>query len=148
MMKKQIYIVFLLMLTINAYSQQALSFDVLAEKMDREPRPIVLKIYTDWCSMCKLQDRQLSKNDEVQNLLSENYYYLELNAETRKTLPFGGRAYKFIPNGTGGINTLAAKLCKSQSYPCWVFLSEDYTVITTYNGLLKPEQLLEILKKL
>lgn len=136
-----------LMLAMTAHCQQKVTFDELPQKMTEEPRPIVIKIYTDWCSICKLQDRQLSKSDEVKKLLTEKYYYLELNAETRKTLPFGDRVYKFIPNGTGGINALAAELCTSQSYPCWVFLSEDYKVVSTYNGVLKPQQLIQILSK-
>lgn len=134
------------MLTVKIYGQQTVSFAELPKKMAYAPRPIVIKIYTDWCSICKLQDRQISKNKEVKKLLDEKYYYLELNAETRKTLLFNGRAYTFIPNGTGGINSLAAELCQSQNYPCWVFLSPDYKAISTYNGLLKPAQLLEILQ--
>lgn len=147
MMKQKLFILVFLMLVMTADCQQTVSFEELPQKMAIGPRPIVIKIYTDWCGICKLQDRQLAKNEEVKKLLSEKYYYLELNAETRKTLPFAGRAYKFIANGTGGINTLAAELCQSQSYPCWVFLSPDYKVISSYNGLLKPEQLITILAK-
>jgi thioredoxin-related protein len=144
-MKQKLIILIVLMLAVGAHCQQVVTFEELPEKMAVEPRPIVIKIYTDWCSICKMQDRQLSKNEKVKKLFSENYYYLELSAETRKTLPFDGRAYKFMANGTGGINTLAAELCKSQSYPCWVFLSPDYKVISTFNGMLKPNQLIAIL---
>ncbi|MGV3461282.1 MAG: hypothetical protein ACO1N9_12595 [Flavobacterium sp.] len=147
-MNQKLFILILLILTVmRAHCQQTVSFEQLPQMMAAEPRPIVIKIYADWCSICKLQDRQLSKNEEVKKLLTVKHYYLELNAETRKTLPFAGRIYKFIPNGTGGINALAAELCKGQSYPGWVFLSLDYKVISTYNGLLKPEQLISILGK-
>lgn len=146
-MKERLIIIIFLMLAMTAHCQQKVMFDELPQKMAVEPRPIVIKIYTEWCSICKLQERQLSKSDEIKKLLTEKYYYLELNAETRKTLPFGGRAYKFIANGTGGINVLAAELCTSQSYPCWVFLSQDYKAVSTFNGLLKREQLIQILSK-
>ena len=146
-MKQRLFILVFVMLAMTAYCQQRITFDVLPQKMALEPRPIAIKIYTDWCGICRLQDRQLAKSDDVKKLLTEKYYYLELNAETCKTLLFGGRVYKFIPNGTGGINALAAELCNSQSYPCWVFISEDYKVVSTYNGLLKPGQLIEILSR-
>jgi thioredoxin-related protein len=145
MMKQLLQISILMMLTMNSYSQQKVSFEELPNKMATEPRPVVIKIYTDWCSICKLQDRQLLKNVKVNKMLSEKYYYLELNAETRKPLLFNDRVYKFTANGTSGINSLAAELCTSQSYPCWVFLSGDYKIISTYSGLLKPEQLVTIL---
>ncbi|MCR5861544.1 hypothetical protein LRS05_05040 [Flavobacterium sp. J372] len=148
MMKKIAFILLFLVFTLSSHAQHVTKFEELQLKMIAEPRPVVVKIYTQWCSVCKLQDKKIQKDERLKNIFNGSVYYLELDAESRKTITFGNKVYQFIPNGTGGVNKLAAELCLSQSYPCWVFLAPDYSVIQTYSGLLKPEQLAHIISKL
>ena len=117
----------------------AVSFAALPAKMNAESRPVVIKVYTQWCSICKIQDKQIEKNAALQKLLAEKYYYLELDAESKESIIFNDTAYTYIPHGSsGGIHALAAEFCGNKNaYPCWIFLNPRYEQLTQYNGLLK-----------
>ena len=147
-MKDLLVIVLLFMATFFGYSQNgtAISFIQLDQRMKQEPRQVVIKIYTDWCAICKLQDRQVKKDKALQQLLASDYYYVEFNAETKEPIVFDGASYTFSPQGTGGIHNLALLLGGKQlAYPCWVLLSQDYKILLRYNGLLKGSDLQNIL---
>lgn len=117
--------------------------------MAEESRPILIKMHTDWCAVCKLQDRQIEKDKALQHQLAEGFYYIEFDAESRESLVFNGTEYNFIPHGTGGLHALAAELSETKaSYPAWILLSPDYTILARYNGLLKSGELREILSKI
>lgn len=139
-------------LTVSiGYSQKnyTVTFTDLPQKMAVQPRPILIKMHTGWCAVCKLQDRQIEKNKALQYQLAEGFYFLELDAESRKTIVFNGIEYAFVPHGTGGIHALADYLSEARaSYPVWVLLSPDYSIIARYNGLLKSNELREILYKI
>ncbi|MNK01332.1 thiol:disulfide interchange protein precursor [compost metagenome] len=147
-MKRSITYLLLLFAVSFGYSQKSytVSFKELEQKMAQQPRAILVKMYADWCTICKIQDKQIEKNDSLQQILSNNYYYLELNAESREPIAFNGTVYKFIPQGTGGLHELASQLGEAKSsYPAWVLLSPDYKIIARYNGLLKSSELIELL---
>ncbi len=148
-MKKLFVIALLLFVVSFGYSQKnyAITFAELPAKMAQEPRPIIIKIYTDWCVICKLQNKQIEKDNSLMQLLANNYYYIEFDAESHEAIIFNGKEYYFIPQGTGGINALAIELSKAKSsYPYWVFLDSDYKILFQYNGLLKSKHLNTLLK--
>lgn len=147
-MKRLLYIALLLLTVSIGYSQKSytVTFTELPQRMAQEQRPIVIKMYTKWCAICKLQDRQIEKNKALQDQLAEGFYFIEFDAESKQSVVFNGLEYNFTPNGTGGLHALAAKLSEAKaSYPAWVFLSYDYTILARYNGLLKSENLTKIL---
>ena len=148
---KNTFFISLLLLTVSfGYSQEncAVTFAELSQKIAKEPRPIVIKMYTGWCAVCKLQDRQIDKNKDLKRLLGENYYYIEFNAESREAIRFNDKEYKFVPHGTGGIHALAAELSDAKgSYPAWIILSSDYEIQSAYYGLLKAQELITALSR-
>jgi hypothetical protein len=138
-------LILLLLLAGTAFGQKeyAVTFEELSLKMMEHPKPIVIKIYTDWCGVCKIQDKQIEKDAELQQMLAKDFYYIEFNAETRADILYNNKMYRFIPHGTkGGVHELALALGGKQlSYPCWIIIAPGYQVITTYNGLLKSREL-------
>jgi len=150
-MKKFLYIAILFLTASFGYSQKnyAITFEELPQKMAVQPRPILIKMHTNWCSVCKLQDRQIENNKALQDQLAEGFYFIEFDAESKKPIVFNGVDYKFIANGTGGLHALAAKLSEAKaSYPSWVLLYPDYAILARYNGLFKSNELMDILAKL
>ena len=135
--------------TTYGQKQYAVNFETLSEKTALHPRPILIKIYTDWCAVCKIQDKKIEKDKVLQELLKNSCYYLELNAETTETIVFNNKKYKYIPQGANsGYHELSAYLTESKSaYPCWILLSPKHEVLGIYNGLLKNSQLKELLKQ-
>lgn len=149
-MKKVCSILLLLFAASIGYSQKSygISFKELEQKMTQQPKPILIKMYTGWCAICKIQDKQIEKDKALQEILANNYYYLELDAESRTPITFNGTVYKFVPHGTGGLHELAAQLGDAKgSYPCWVLLSPDYKIAVRYNGLIKSIELVNILSQ-
>lgn len=148
---KKILSILLLLLTVSfGYSQKSysISFKELEQKMTQQPRPILIKMYTGWCAICKIQDKQIEKDNALQQILANNYYYIELDAESREPISFNKTIYTFIPHGTGGLHELAALLGDTKgSYPCWVLLLPDYTIEARYNGLIKSRELVKILSQ-
>jgi thioredoxin-related protein len=127
--------------------QGPVTFARLQDSMTAHPKPIVIKIYTDWCSYCKMQDRQIKRSPQLQQLLSEKYYYVTLNAESRQPIVFNDTTYSFMPYGTAGIHALAAKLMQHHTaYPAWVVLDTSYRMKALYTGMLKDKSLLDALR--
>lgn len=142
-------LIFLFFISIG-YSQDspAITFEALPQKLAEEPRPILIKVYTTWCAVCKIQDKKIEKDEALKKLLSEKCYFLELDTESRKTIFFNNTEYRFLGNGTGGMQSLAAAMANPQDgYPTWVLLDANYKFIGKYNGLVETEKLRELLDR-
>lgn len=150
MKPKLLLLFFFITLAVTAQEKYTVTFNELALKMAEKPRPVIIKMYTDWCSACKIQDKQLAKDKELQKILSADFYYMELNAEAREDILFNNRNYHFIANGkSGGVHELVlALLGKQPAYPGWVFLSPGYETIDVYRGLLKSPDLKNICRNI
>lgn len=153
-MHKSLILFFLLLLYhIKTVAQVEVSasptFRYFVDSIRRHPKPVVLKIYTERCSYCAIQQKQISKDAALQKLLTEEYYFLQLNAETKDTIIFNGTSYQFIRNGSSdGIHQLATlgnNAKEEIAYPSWVFLNEHLAVLYRYNGIIKAGQLKKIL---
>ena len=53
----------------------------LNELYSKNPKPILLDVYTSWCGWCKEMDRTTYKNEKVVKYINEHYYAVRLNAE-------------------------------------------------------------------
>jgi hypothetical protein len=94
-----------------------------------------------------MQEMQIKRSPALQQLLSEKYYYVTLNAESRQPIVFNDTAYTFLPSGAHGIHTLALKLMPPPlSYPAWVILDASYQPKTFHAGMLKSTRLLDLLR--
>ena len=135
----------------TVYAQPAgvrwLSFAQLEDSMRVQPKKILVQVYTDWCSYCKLTERKTFQNQEVAQYLNGHFYAVRLNAEEEKTVRFAGQRFGFNATGNGtGIHRLALALAgqKGQlAYPSIVVLDEQYTIVSRQTGFVSPKQLLD-----
>ena len=139
-------------LSATAQDKQAgeLSLEEIEESMKTDERLIVLQFSTDWCVYCKMQDRQLSKDKNVSNLLEERTYYINLNAESKDTLAFNNTTYNPSPykNGLHELTQAVTGENQQPAFPMWVIFNTDYEIIYRQNGLVKTKDLSEVLKTL
>ena len=139
----------------NLYAQPTgvnwLSFAQLEDSMRVQPKKILVQVYTDWCSYCKLVERKTFKNPEVAQYLNGHFYAVQLNAEAEQTVRFASQRFGFNATGNGtGIHSLALALAGQNgqvAYPSLVVLDEQYTIINRQTGFVAPRQLLHSLRQ-
>ncbi|WP_238592923.1 thioredoxin family protein [Chryseobacterium kwangjuense] len=128
------------------------TFSDLESLMEKDPKPVIIHLYTDWCSVCKMEKYNLNKDKEAVDLINEHFYMVNFEAEkTKEKIQFQGRDFKYLQNGNSGIHELALALSKNKDqpvYPLWIVLDKDQKLVYYHEGMLKPEtmkqKLLEI----
>ena len=106
----------------------------------KNPKPILIDIYTSWCGWCKEMDRTTYKNDKLAAYVNEKYYAVKFDAESKSALTFNGKEYKY--NTQYKTNDLAIYLTGGQlSYPTTVFMSAANAQPAPLPGYMKPKQM-------
>jgi thioredoxin-related protein len=107
----------------------------------KEPRKILIDVYTDWCSWCKVMDKNTFSNPIIAEYMNKNFYPVKFNAEQKTNVTLNGKTYKFVASGNRGYNELAAELLNGQlGYPSVVFLDEQTKMIQPLQGYIKAPQ--------
>ncbi len=131
-MKKLTLLLSLISIVANAQLERT-SFEALEEKMQEEPRPVLVFIHTNWCKFCKMMEKRTFQDEEVVDLLNENFYFVALDAEQEKDIPFRGKTFEYVPNGPNtGLHELAWQLGEINGqigYPTLTMLNPQYEII-------------------
>lgn len=116
-----------------------MTWDEVQAAQKKEPRKIVIDVYTDWCGWCKRMDATTFVHPEIVKYVGEKFYAVKFDAETRETIRFTGKEYHYVSQGTRGYNQLAAEMLNGKlSYPTTVYLDENLNEIFPVPGYLDP----------
>ncbi len=125
------------------------TFEEAVTLQKKNPKPIMVDIYTSWCGPCKMMTANTFGNEIIAKYLNEHYYPVKFNAETRDSVKFNGFVFaNKNPEGTQrpvhdfAISILEGKL----SYPSIVFLNEEIKKIHTVVGYYKADQFEPVMK--
>jgi thioredoxin-related protein len=92
--------------------------------MQKEKRPILIDLYTDWCGWCKVMDKKTYSNKNVIAYLEEKFYPVKLNAETKEPIIWGNKTYHLSADNQ--TNDFALYLTYGRlSYPTTVIIPTD-----------------------
>ncbi len=148
-MLKQIIIIVVLVIantTLNAQKVKWYTFEEAVELNKKEPRNILIDVYTDWCGWCKVMDEQTFSQPHIAKILNEQYYAVKFDAETKDTINFQGKAFVNTMQGKRPPHELAAALLQGKlSYPNIVFLNKQNNVLGALPGFKKPAEMEAIL---
>lgn len=133
-----IAILMVVSLGVNAQSKvKWLTFEEAMEKSIKNPKPIIIDIYTDWCGWCKKMDNTTYKNEVIAKYINEHYYPVKLNGEEKRDIVFQGRTFTYKPNGRRGYHELAAAIMNGKlSYPSTAFLNKEKQLLQNVPGYM------------
>lgn len=151
-MKMIIHIVLMLVPCFYLSQVKTGTFSELEVRQKEHAKPVVIHLYTDWCSVCKIESFTMNKDEELVRMMNENVYFINFEAEkTKEKIHFQGQEFDYIPNGNLGIHELALALSKNKNqpvYPLWIFLDKNQNLLYYHEGLLKPEKFKQKLREI
>lgn len=148
-MKKIISILLLAVLVTTKVSAQEINWVTLNEAIElqkKEPKKIMMDVYTNWCGPCKMLDKNTFQNADVVKYVNDNYYAVKFNGEGDEEVTFNGNTFSnpnYNPanaNRRNAAHQLAGYL-QIQAYPTIVFFDEKGGVIAPIRGYQTPPQL-------
>jgi thioredoxin-related protein len=138
-----------MLLGSQTYAQEKvnwITFEEAIKRNEKEPKKLLIDLYTDWCGWCKRMDNDTYANEKIAKYINENYYAVKFNAEQKEDVVFQGTTFKFVSNGGRGVHQLAAALTNNKlSYPTTVFMNEELAILQPLAGYYNAQNMEPIL---
>ncbi len=103
------------------------------------PRKVFIDFTAKWCGWCKVMDKKTFTDPEVARYLTENYYLVKLDYDSKKKFDYLGRKLTAkelaVENGITGLPTM-------------LVTSPDFARVKKIVGYKKPKEFLSSLKKI
>ncbi|MEN8119368.1 MAG: thioredoxin fold domain-containing protein [Bacteroidota bacterium] len=142
-MSRFIIIVFFILFTRGLSAQYTVSpspvkwYDIeeAFELNKKDPRPILIDVYSDWCSWCKFMMKTTFANKGIASYINKHFYPVRFNAESMDTIEFQGKKYFNRKIGRKPTHDLASILLEGKlSYPSIVYFdrSGKKTIVPGY----------------
>ena len=111
----------------------------------KNPKPIFMDVYTDWCGPCKMLDKQTFQNADVAKFVNENYYAVKFNGEGKETIVYQGHTFtnpKYVEgkSGRNAVHDFTSAL-KVNAYPTMLFFDKEGNLVQPLKGFYKPKQI-------
>lgn len=150
-MKKLILVLIIIAGTAQAQEIKWMSFDEALAAQKKNPKPIFMDVYTDWCGPCKMLDAKTFHDKAVVDLISKDYYAVKFNAEGNSEVNYKGvkytnPAYVADKKGRNGVHNFTNVLMV-QGYPTMYLFDDKGELKNNILGYRTPEELLPELKK-
>jgi len=131
---------------INTNKIDWLSFKEAQQKNKKEPRKMIMDVYTEWCGWCKYMDKTTFTDPNVIAYINTNYYAVKFDAETLDTIEYKGKKYgpsqPYSGSGRKPAHNLAIYLLQGQlSYPNLMYFDDSTNVITAIPGYKSAKDL-------
>jgi len=145
-MKQVLLILFFLCAgAMTAQKVNWMTMDEALAAQKKEPKKIIMDVYTVWCGPCKLLDKKTFGDQAVADFINENYYPVKFNAEgpeeiTYQDFTYTNPNYQPARKGRNATHFFADAL-KLTGYPSIVFFEDNGTLIQAVPGYKSPQEL-------
>lgn len=113
---------------------------------------LIIHIYTDWCTVCAVENFKINKNKTLLNLLNTHFSLIKMEAEkTKEDIIFLGKKYSFVPNGNSGLHEFVSAFSKNKSqpvYPLWMVMDKEGQLLYYQEGSFKKGEMESVLKNI
>jgi thioredoxin-related protein len=124
-------------------------FEQIDSLQASEKRSVAIYLHTDWCKYCHAMKNTTLKDKNVIKLLNEKFYFIDFNAEEKRTIIFNNKSYSYKPSGNNtGLHELATQLDKEITFPSLIFLNDTKEIVFKNNQYISSKDLISILLKL
>lgn len=148
-MKQIILAAFFMLGAIAIQAQEEvkwIGFEEAIALSEKEPRPILVDLYTDWCGWCKRMDKDTYANEVIAKYINEHYYAVKMDGEGKEDIKYQDKTFKFVQQGRSKYHEFAAAIMKGKmSYPSTAFFNAEQQLIQTVPGYLAKEKFEKIL---
>lgn len=141
-------IIVIVFLTLKSFSQSEeglvkwLTLKEAQELNKKQPKPLLVDVYTDWCGWCKHMMKTTYSNPNIAGYINQYYYPVKFNAETKDTIEYNGKIYKPTSPNPKTPHELAIKfLGTSLSYPSTIFISNNFEFNLLSQGFLEDKKI-------
>lgn len=112
----------------------------------KNPKKIMMDMYTNWCGPCKMLDKNTFQNKDVADYVNKHFYAVKFNAEGNEKVNFNGKTYtnpNYDPAKAHKRNSghELARFFSVQAYPTIVYLAEDGSLLAPVAGYKRPQEI-------
>jgi len=148
-MKKIILAAIFIVTAIAVQAQEKVKwvgFEEAVELNKKDPKPILVDLYTDWCGWCKRMDKDTYSNEVIAKYINENYYAVKMDGEGKEDIQYKDKTFKFVQQGRSKYHEFAAAIMNGKmSYPSTAFFNAEQQLLQTVPGYLSKEKFEKIL---
>ena len=139
-------VVFLFLSTVS-YGQEInwITMDEAGELQKKNPKKIIIDMYTNWCGPCRMLDRNTFSNKKLAEYVNSNFYAVKFNAEGNEIVNFKGQKLSnpnYDPAKSRRRNSQhqLAQYFGVRSYPTILFLDEEGQFLAPIPGYKPPSK--------
>lgn len=138
----------LFVLTSYMFGQEInwLSMNEALELQKKNPKKIMIDVYTNWCGPCKMLDKNTFQHKDVAEYVNSHFYAVKFNAEGDSEITYKDRTFtnpNYDPAKANRRNASHefSRYMQISAFPTIVFLDEEANYITPVRGYQAPQQL-------
>ena len=133
---------------------QWLTIEQAEARAKKEPRPILVDVYTQWCGPCKMLDRNTFSDPKLAAYVNRKFYAVKFDAESPTPVMYKGKKLENPDykqelagrrNGTHHLTYAIANVNGRIAYPTMVYLDNEMNVLAPVQGYMTPQQMEPIL---